>query len=123
MRASMVPRDLVGTHDQRAGAVERAADDLVARLLRRRHGLPGYHGLVDGARAVQHRTVDRHAIARPDAEPIAELDLGQGNLLIVAVVAQAPRRLRREVQQRADGTRPSARAPATPAPVPAIRGP
>ena len=83
-RQHRVGADLVGAHHQRAGAVDGAADQLVAGLLGDRHRLAGDHGLVDGARALQHFAVDRHAVARPHAQPVADLHLLERHLLVVA---------------------------------------
>src|SRR5437879_648197 len=69
-----VGADLVGGHDEGAGAVDRAADHLRAGLLGDRHGLAGDGRFVDRARALAHRAVDRHLLARPHAQPVADHD-------------------------------------------------
>ena len=50
-----------------------------------------------------HDAVHRHAVAGPHAQAIADMHLLQRDFLIAAVVADPPRGLRREVEQRADG--------------------
>ena len=45
--------------------------------------------------------VDRHLLARPDAQQVADLDLLERHVFLAAVGAHAPRRLRREPEQRA----------------------
>jgi hypothetical protein len=68
-----------------------------------RHGLAGHHGLVHRAAAVQHLAVHRHAVAGPHPQAVAHPHLGQGDLLVRAVRAEAAGGLRGEVEQRPDG--------------------
>ena len=102
--ASIVSRaDLLGAHDEAAGAVERAADHLVARLpCSTGIGLAGHHRLVDGARALEDHAVDRHLLARPHAQPVADRDLRRAARPPRRRRRDAPRGLRRQVEQRAD---------------------
>ena len=44
----------------------------LAGALLDRHRLAGDHRLVDGARALEHDAVDRHPLARPHAQPVAD---------------------------------------------------
>ena len=66
-----VAADARRAHHERAGRVERRADDLVAGLLRGRDRLAGEHRLVDRARALDEHAVDRDLVAGPDAEQVA----------------------------------------------------
>ena len=86
-----------------AALVHGATDDLGADLLRDRHGLAGDHRLVDGAAALEHGAVDRHLLAGADAEPVADLDSVELDLLLGSVGPGTPRRLGREIEKRPDG--------------------
>ena len=77
LREQRVRADALGAHHERPRAVDGAADDRVARLLLDRDRLAGDHRLVDRARAFDDDAVDRDLLARPDAQPIAGLDLGR----------------------------------------------
>ena len=55
--------NLLRTHDQGPGAVDRRADDLVASALLDRNRLATDHRLVDGARSLKDHAVDRDALA------------------------------------------------------------
>ena len=70
-----------------------------------RHRLAGEHRLVDARAAFEHHAVDRHLFARAHAQPIADVHVRQRHILLGAVVADAPRGLRREAEQRLDGGR------------------
>ena len=76
--------------------------DRRADLLRDRHRLARHHRLVDGAAALDHLAVDRHLLARADAQAIADLDAVELDLLLAPVRADAPRRLGREIEEGAD---------------------
>ena len=82
------------SHDEAAAAVQRAADHLVAGILFDRQGFAGHHRLVDGAAALQHDPVDRQLFAGTHAQAVADLDLLDGNLLVIAAGDQPARRLR-----------------------------
>ncbi len=94
--------DLLGAHHQSAGAVDRAADELVARRFLDRQRFAGDHRLIDRARAVEHAAIDRHGIARPHAQAVAMLHAVERDIFIAAVGTDAARHLRREVEQSAD---------------------
>ena len=68
-----------------------------------RHRLAGQHQLIDGAAALDHGAVDRHLVAGPHAQHVADLDLGERHGLGLAVVQHAQRGLGREIEQGADG--------------------
>ena len=92
----------LGRDDGRAGAVEAAADDLVAGCLVHRHALAGEHGLVDRALAADDRAVDRHALAGADAHPVVLRDLVDRQL-DKRVPALHHGRARLQVHELADG--------------------
>ena len=95
--------DLLRAHDEAAPAVERAADHLGTGLLLDRQRLAGDHALVDRARSFDDLAVDRHAIARPHPQPIVREHLVERHFLVAAVLAQPPRGLGSEVEERLDG--------------------
>ncbi len=95
--------DPLGPHDQGPVAVDRAADDAISGPFLDRDRLARDHRLVHGARAFEHDAVDRHLLARPDPQPIAGDDAIDRHVLLGAVVAEPPRGLGRQAQQRADG--------------------
>ena len=65
---------LRGAEAERAGPVDGAADDRVARLLAGRDRLAGDHRLVDEGRALDDLAIDRHALARPHDDDVAGHD-------------------------------------------------
>ena len=69
-----VAPDAGRAHDERAGRVERRADDLVARPDVDRDRLAGQHRLVDRRAALDDDAVDRDRLARPDAQQVADRD-------------------------------------------------
>src|SRR3546814_6933589 len=69
-------------------------------LFRSRRRLTGEHRFVDRRTTVDHHAVDRHRLAGADAQPVADRDLGKVDLGFLAIVADAPRGLGREVQDR-----------------------
>src|SRR3546814_13201378 len=71
-------------------------------LFRSRRRLTGEHRFVDRRTTVDHHAVDRHRLAGADAQPVADRDLGKVDLGFLAIVADAPRGLGREVHQRAN---------------------
>jgi hypothetical protein len=95
--------DLLGAHDQRAGAVDRRSDDRVAGLLLHRDGLARDHGFVDVARALEHHAIHGHLLAGPHAQPIAGLHRIERDIFLAAIRAQAAGRLGGQTEQLADG--------------------
>ena len=102
-RKHRVPADLVGAHDEAARLVHGAADHLLADALGHRHGFSRHHRFIDGAASFDDFPVDRHALARPHAQAIADDDLIEGHILVRAVGPDPPRHFRGEIKQRADG--------------------
>ena len=102
LRQHRVAANLVGAHHEGAALVHRAADHPVARALADRHGLPGQHGFIDRAPPLDDLAVHRDLLARPDAQPVADLHRIECDLLVRAVRADEPRSLGLEIEQRAD---------------------
>ena len=75
----------------------------VAGLFGHRHRFAGHHRFVQRRMPLDHRAVDRHLFAGAHAQPVADHDRLERDLLFGSVVRDAPRRLRREVEERADG--------------------
>ena len=100
-----VAADLLGPHDERPGLVQGAADDGVAGGLGDRHRLPGHQRLVQRGTALLDDAVDRDLLAGADPQPVTDLDLVEGDLLLGAVGCEPVRGLRGQVEQRLDGTR------------------
>ena len=92
----------VGAHDQRAGAVHGPSDQSVARLLGGGHELASDHGFIDGALALEHLPINRHAVAGPYPETIADLYQFKRDFFVVASCLHAARRLGRQLEQGAD---------------------
>ena len=111
----------LGTHDKRAGAVHRAAGDMIVGLLFHGNRLAGNHRFIDAACAFQHHAVNGIFLAGPHSQSIAELHLIQRHIVFTAVSfdASAP------FSAQAPATRgwhwKFARAPAVPALGPAAR--
>ena len=75
LRQHGVLADAPRLDDQAAGAVERGAGHRVAGDLLDRQRLAGQHRLVDRRAALDHLAVDRHLLARPHPQPVADRDL------------------------------------------------
>ena len=89
LRQQRVAADLVGAHHEAAGLVERAADDLA----RRRPWSTGIDSpvTIDSSSAERPSitlAVDRHLLARPHAQPVADRDRVERHVLVAAVVAR-----------------------------------
>src|SRR5690606_38155176 len=89
LRQHGVAADLVGAEAERAGAVDRAAGDGIALPFSDRGRLAGNHRLVDMRGAVDHRAVDRAALARTDYDDIADHDIPGRNIDRAAVTLDA----------------------------------
>ena len=96
--------DLVRAEDEPAGAVDGAAGHAVAGFLFHRQRLAGDHGFIHGGGARLDNPVHRHARAGPDAQPVAGLHRGEGNLRLSGTV-EADGGGRGEVEQRLDRAR------------------
>ena len=110
LRQQRVAADLVGAHHEAAGLVERAGDDLGAGLLGDRHRFAGHQRFVERGAAFEDDAVDRHLFAGPHAQAVADREAVDRDLLVGAVLADTPRGLRRELEQRPDRARGCSRA-------------
>ena len=64
---------------------------------------PGHHGFVDCARAIDHFAVHGDLFARTHAQGVANRNLFERDLMVVAFGVDPQSALRREVEERADG--------------------
>ena len=103
LREHGVAPDLVGAHDEAARLVHRAADHLVTDALGHGHRLARHHRLVDRAAPFEDGAVHRNALAGTHAQAVARGHLIEAHILVRAVGPDAPRHLRREIEQRANG--------------------
>ena len=101
-RNRRLARRLRHAHVERAAAVDRPAEHLVAGSLRDGHGLAGERGLIDAALARLHRAVEREPVAGFDDEHLADLDVADGHFREGAVTADEGG-LGPELHQRLDG--------------------
>jgi len=67
-----IPADPRCAHHERAGRVERCADDLGAGRHLDRHRFAGQHARVDRRCALDHEAVDRDLLAGADAQQVAD---------------------------------------------------
>ena len=105
MRDSMVSAPIFSRGDhQRARAVDRAADHIVPGRLFNRHRLAGHHRFIDGARSLCHGPINRHGFTGSHPQSIAHLDLVKGHFFVRAIGAKAARCLRRQLEERPNGT-------------------
>ena len=75
MRASRVSRPDAGDFElERSAAVDRSGVDFVARPLVDRQRLAGHRRFVDVAVAGDDRAVERHLVAGPDDDHVADGD-------------------------------------------------
>ena len=85
-----------------AALVQRAADHSVARALADGHRFAGEHGFIDRASPLDDFAIHGDLLARPHAEPIADFDRVERDLLVGAIAMDQPRGLWRKIEQRAD---------------------
>jgi DNA-binding FrmR family transcriptional regulator len=100
-----VAPDLLGAHDEAAACVERAGDHVIAGFFARRHRLARDQRFIDRRAPFQHDAVDRDFFARAHAQMVVDHDHIERHLFVAAVRAHAPRRFRREIEQRPDRAR------------------
>ncbi len=82
--------------------VQRAGDDLGARVLADRHRFASDEQLVDRRASFENRTIDRHFFARPHPQAVANSDCIELYFFVAPIIADAPRALWREVKKRFD---------------------
>ena len=107
-----VAADPRGAHHERAGRVERRADDLGARPDLDRDRLAGQHAGVDRRRALDDDAVDRDLLAGPDPQQVADGDRLERDVLLAAVHRRGARSS--AAGRRAAGSRRSCRPLARP---------
>ena len=95
--------DLAGLHDETAGLVERAAGDIGARRFLDRQRLAGDQRFIDRRAALHDGAVDGNCLTRAHAQPVADMDVIEGNFGFRAIGRHAARGLRGEIEQGADG--------------------
>ena len=71
-------------------------------VLAHRHGFAGHHQFIERGVALQHDAVDRHLVAGPHAQFVADCDGVERDFFVAAVVFDAARGLGREIEQRLD---------------------
>ena len=86
LREQRVGADALGAHHEQAPVPLTVPPmTAVARLLLDRDRLAGDHRLVDRARALEDHAVDRHLLAGPHAQPVADLHVVERHVLLGAV--------------------------------------
>ena len=101
LRQHRVAANAVGAHHQRSGAIDRRTRDSLPRHFFNRHRLARDHRLIDRAAALHDEPVDRHLLARPDAQQVADVDMLEGDVLLDTIF-DAARGLWRKAEQRPD---------------------
>jgi len=91
-----------GLHHKTAGLVHRCANDFAAGFLFDGHGLACDHRLIHRAFAFGDNTVQRHFFAGADTEKVADFDLIQRHILILAVFIHPAGCLWSQIKQGAD---------------------
>ena len=81
--------DPLGDHDEAAGLVDRAASDGVASTFVDGNGLARHHRFINIARSALNLAVHWYLAARPDAQPVALANVGEGHFLLRTVNADA----------------------------------
>ena len=102
LRQQGVAPDLVGAHHEAAGLIEGTRDHLGAGLLRHRHRFSGHQRFIERGAAFEDHTVDRHLLAGADAQFVADGQAVDLDLMVGAVLVDAPRGLGRQLQERLD---------------------
>ena len=102
LRKQRVAPDLVGAHHESAGLIQRAGDDLAAGVLGDRHGFARHQRFIQRRAAFEDDAVHGHLFAGPDAQTIADRERVDLHFMIGAIVSDAARGFRRELQQGLD---------------------
>ena len=95
--------ECVRTDQQRPGAGDGTADDLVTFRLGDRQRLTGDHGLVDRAAPLEHGAVHRDLLSGTHPDHVADLQMLEVDLLLVTVVVDPARGRRRQIHEGPDG--------------------
>src|SRR3546814_7824304 len=91
-------------HNEAAGLVDRSADHLVAGLLGHGQRLPADHGLVDRARTLGYFAIDRHLVARTNAEQVTARQLVERHFALVSAAEDLECGRRREFERSEEHT-------------------
>jgi hypothetical protein len=83
--SSVLGAHALGAHHEAARAVDRGAHHARSGLLGHRDRLARHHRLVDRRGALEHDAVDRDLLARPHAQPVADLHAGELHVLFGSV--------------------------------------
>ena len=94
--------DALSNNQHRSGAVQSAADELVARLLEHRNRFTSHHGFIDAALPFFDASIYRNLLAGPDAQAITEFDFSEWNIQFLAVCSDSSRHLRSEIEKRSN---------------------
>ena len=97
-----VPPDARGPHHEGPGRVERRPDDRVAGRLVHRRRLTGEHRFVDRRGALDDHAIDRHPLARPHTQQVADAHDLQQHVDLLPVL-QASRGAWLQPDEAADG--------------------
>ena len=101
-RQQRVRAHVLGFHDECARAVHRPARGLAARRFFHRNRLARDHRFIDEARPFHDHAVHGNAFARPDAQQVAWMHVVERHVLFRSVGLDAPRSLRRQLEQSLD---------------------
>ena len=97
-----VAADLLGAHDEAAGLVERAGDDLAAGFLGDGHGFAGHQRFVERGPAFEDDAIHRHLLTRTYPQPVADGQRVDFHLVVGAIVADPAGGFWCELKQRLD---------------------
>ena len=110
LRQQCLIADMLGSHRERTGLVQRAARDAIAGTFGHGDRLTRHQRFVDGTRSIGHPAIDWNLVAGPHPQEIAGPNFFERNFLLNAML-DSPGRRGRQGQQFADGP---ARLPAGP---------
>ncbi len=103
-RKQRIGPHLLRVHDEGAGPVDGSGDHFRSGVLGDGHGFAGDQRFVDRHPSLGDLAVDRDLFAGAHPQPIADPDEVERDLLVSAVLPDAPGRLGRQVQQRLQGS-------------------
>ena len=90
---------------KRAGGIHGAADDLATFLAADGHRLTRHHGFINGGAALADHAIDGDLLAGADAQNVTCRDVGEIDILLAAVGADAACGLGCKAEQGLDGAR------------------
>jgi len=83
--------------------IQRGTDECIPSFLHHWHGLACQHGFIDSTFAFQDHPVDRHLLARANAQVVARMHVGERNIFLLTIGPDATGRLGGKTQERLDG--------------------